>query len=87
MDVAGLRAGLGRLHQWASRLKRESYALYLAIKDPRTPWYAKAIGACVVGYALSPVDLLPDFIPVLGYLDDLLLVPAGLALEIGRAHV
>ena len=80
LDMAGLRAGAGHLRRWASRLKRESYALYLAIKDPRTPWYAKAIGACVVGYALSPIDLIPDLIPILGYLDDLLLVPAGLAL-------
>jgi uncharacterized membrane protein YkvA (DUF1232 family) len=58
-------------------LKREVYVLYFAVRDPRVPWYAKVLAACVVGYALSPIDLIPDFIPVLGYLDDLLLVPLG----------
>ena len=62
------------------RLKREVYALYLAVRDPGTPWYAKLLGVAVVGYALSPIDLIPDFIPVLGLLDDLILVPAGIAL-------
>jgi uncharacterized membrane protein YkvA (DUF1232 family) len=57
-------------------------ALYLAARDPRVPWYAKVVAACVVAYALSPIDLIPDFIPVLGYLDDLLLVPLGIALAI-----
>jgi len=66
--------------QRARRLKRETYALYLAARDPRVPWYAKALAICVVGYALSPLDLIPDFIPVLGYLDDLILVPLGIAL-------
>jgi len=73
------------LTSWKSRakgLKSEVYALYLACKDPRTPWYAKAFAAMVLGYALSPVDLIPDFIPVLGYLDDLVIVPAGMALLI-----
>lgn len=64
------------------RLKREVYALYLAYKDPRVPWYAKAFIACVVGYALSPVDLIPDFIPVLGYLDDIVLLPIGIWLAL-----
>ena len=64
----------------ARRLRREVYALYLAVRDPGTPWYAKLLGAVVVGYALSPIDLIPDFIPVLGLLDDLILVPAGIAL-------
>jgi uncharacterized membrane protein YkvA (DUF1232 family) len=59
-------------------LKVEAFALYLACRDPRVPWYAKAFTACVVGYALSPIDLIPDPIPVLGYLDDLLLVPVGI---------
>ena len=66
----------------ASQLKVETYALYLACRDPRVPWYAKAFVAIVVGYALSPIDLIPDFIPVLGYLDDLVLVPLGITLAI-----
>jgi uncharacterized membrane protein YkvA (DUF1232 family) len=61
-------------------MKSEGYAVYLACRDPRTPWYARALAACVAGYALSPIDLIPDFIPVLGYLDDLVLVPLGIAL-------
>jgi uncharacterized membrane protein YkvA (DUF1232 family) len=61
----------------ARDLKREVYTLYFAMRDPRVPWYAKALAACVVGYALSPIDLIPDFIPVLGYLDELLLIPLG----------
>lgn len=66
--------------EWARALKRETYALYLACRDPRTPWYGRALAACVVGYAFSPIDLIPDFIPVLGYLDDLILIPLGIAL-------
>lgn len=73
---------IGRLRQRARRLKSEIHALYLAWRDPRVPWYAKVVVACVVGYALSPIDLIPDVIPVLGYLDDLILVPAGPALAI-----
>lgn len=69
-----------RLRQRARQIKADTYALYLACHHPDTPWYAKLLGACVVAYALSPIDLIPDVIPVLGYLDDLLLVPAGLAL-------
>ena len=70
---------------WKARrrqLQAEVYALYLAYRDPRVPWYAKAVAACVVGYALSPIDLIPDFIPVLGYLDDLVLIPLGIALAL-----
>lgn len=63
-------------------LKTDVYALYLAHRDPRIPWYAKALAACIVGYAFSPVDLIPDFIPVLGYLDDIILIPLGIALVI-----
>jgi uncharacterized membrane protein YkvA (DUF1232 family) len=61
-----------------SHLKRETYALYLAARHPHTPWYAKLFVAGVVAYAFSPIDLIPDFVPVLGYLDDLILVPLGL---------
>ena len=68
--------------RWARGLKRDAYAQYLACRDPRVPWYAKALAAAVVAYALSPIDLIPDVIPVLGYLDDLLLVPLGLALAL-----
>lgn len=67
-----------RLKIKAAELKRETVALYFAARDPRTPWYAKAIVVCVVAYALSPIDLIPDPIPVLGYLDDLLLLPLGI---------
>jgi uncharacterized membrane protein YkvA (DUF1232 family) len=64
----------------AKYLKSEVYALYLASKDPRTPWYAKVLATLIIGYALSPIDLIPDFIPILGYLDDLIIVPAGIVL-------
>ena len=73
------------LERWkrrAGQLKVEVYALYLACKDPRVPWCAKALAAVVVGHTLSPIDLIPDFIPVLGYLDDLLLAPLGIALTL-----
>lgn len=66
----------------AASLARETTSLYYAAKDPRTPWYAKAVAIAVVAYALSPIDLIPDFIPVLGYLDDLLIVPLGVALAV-----
>lgn len=71
-----------RLGRWARRLKRDVVALALAARDPRVPWYAKAVAACVAAYALSPIDLIPDFIPILGYLDDVILVPLGIALAI-----
>jgi uncharacterized membrane protein YkvA (DUF1232 family) len=73
------------LERWKSRarhLKTETYALYLAYRDPRTPWYAKVFSALVVGYACSPIDLIPDPIPILGYLDDLILIPVGIALAL-----
>jgi uncharacterized membrane protein YkvA (DUF1232 family) len=66
----------------ARLLKREAYALYLACRDPRVPWYARVLTACVAGYAFSPIDLIPDFIPVLGYVDDLILVPLGIAVAL-----
>lgn len=71
-----------RWRQRARQLKTETYAIYLAYKDPRVPWYARVFAACVVAYAFSPIDLIPDTIPVLGYLDDLILVPLGIALAI-----
>ena len=64
------------MRAWARRIKRDAMTLWFARSHPRTPWYAKAMGAFVVAYALSPIDLIPDFIPVLGYLDDVLLLPA-----------
>jgi uncharacterized membrane protein YkvA (DUF1232 family) len=73
---------LARLKTRAGALKTEIYALYLAARDPLTPWYARALVLLVVAYALSPIDLIPDFIPVLGYLDDVLIVPAGIALAL-----
>lgn len=66
---------LARLRDWARTIGRDVHALYLAARDPRVPWYAKLLAGCVAAYALSPIDLIPDFIPVLGYLDDVLLVP------------
>lgn len=71
-----------RIKQALLAIKAEVHALYLASRDRRTPWYAKAVAGLVVAYALSPIDLIPDFIPVLGYLDDLLIVPGGIALAI-----
>ncbi len=68
--------------QRARQLKTQTYALYLAYRDPRTPWVARIFAAMVVAYAFSPIDLIPDFIPVLGYLDDLILVPLGIMLAL-----
>ena len=67
---------------WARIARRDLHAIYLAARDPRVPWYAKAIALAVAGYALSPIDLIPDFIPVLGYLDDLIIVPLGILLVV-----
>lgn len=66
-----------RLKTWARALKRDVMTLWFALKHPDTPWYARALAAVITAYALSPIDLIPDFIPVLGYLDDLIIVPAG----------
>ena len=71
-----------RVRGWARRWKRDAYALLLATRHPRTPWYAKLVAALVAAYAFSPIDLIPDFIPVLGYLDDVIIVPLGIALAI-----
>ena len=73
---------LGKLKTWAKRTARDIAALGLAARDQRVPWYAKAAAAVVVAYSLSPIDLIPDFIPVLGYLDDLLIVPLGIILAV-----
>jgi uncharacterized membrane protein YkvA (DUF1232 family) len=71
-----------RLRQWARRIKRDVTALYLAATDPRVPWYAKAVAMAVAAYAVSPIDLIPDFVPVLGYLDDIVIVPLGILLAV-----
>jgi uncharacterized membrane protein YkvA (DUF1232 family) len=73
---------MARLKQWGAALMRDLHAIYLAARDPRVPWYAKALAVAVAGYALSPIDLIPDFIPILGYLDDLLIVPLGIWLAV-----
>lgn len=72
----------GWLRRWAKGIKRDIYALWLAARDKRTPWYAKLIALLVAGYAISPIDLIPDFIPVLGYLDDVIIVPLGIMLAV-----
>jgi uncharacterized membrane protein YkvA (DUF1232 family) len=71
-----------RFKNWARSGKRDAHALYLAARDPRVPWCVKALAVAVAGYAASPIDLIPDFVPVIGYLDDLIIVPLGIALVI-----
>jgi uncharacterized membrane protein YkvA (DUF1232 family) len=73
---------LDRARQWARAIRRDVVAVWLAARDPRVPWYAKAVALAVAAYALSPIDLIPDFIPVLGYLDDLIIVPLGILLVV-----
>lgn len=73
---------IGRLKDWARQIKRDVVTLWLAARDPRTPWQVKVLAGAVAAYALSPIDLIPDFVPVLGYLDDLILVPAGVWLAL-----
>ncbi|MFE1245054.1 YkvA family protein [Fictibacillus sp. NPDC058756] len=73
---------LNKIKAWARNLKKYVFVLYFAYKDPRVPWHAKVFTACVVAYAFSPIDLIPDFIPVLGYLDDIILVPLGIKLAL-----
>ena len=73
---------LGKAKKWAQAIKADVVALYIAAKDPRTPLSAKLISVAVVAYALSPIDLIPDFIPIIGYLDDLIIVLLGILLAI-----
>lgn len=73
---------LTEFKQRVRRLKAETFALYLAARHPGTPWYAKLFIASIVAYAFSPIDLIPDFVPILGYVDDLILIPMGIALAI-----
>jgi uncharacterized membrane protein YkvA (DUF1232 family) len=70
------------MREWARLIKRDVIAVYLAARDPRTPWYARALALAVAAYALSPIDLIPDFIPVLGLVDDIVLVPLGVAMVV-----
>ncbi|GLK78965.1 YkvA family protein [Methylopila turkensis] len=81
-DDIGMSRALERAKQWARAVKRDVAALWIAGRDPRTPLAAKIAALAVVAYALSPVDLIPDFIPVLGYLDDLVIVPLGIMLAV-----
>lgn len=71
-----------KIKAWARNLKRQIFILYYACKDTRVPWYVKAFTVCVVAYAFSPIDLIPDFIPILGYLDDVILLPLGIMLAL-----
>ena len=73
---------LEKIKEWARTIRRDVVAVWIAARDPRVPWYAKALALAVAAYALSPIDLIPDFIPVLGYLDDLIIVPLGILLVI-----
>lgn len=73
---------LSRMKIWARSLTRDGHAIYLASRDPRVPWHAKILAIAVAGYALSPIDLIPDFIPIVGYLDDLIIVPLGIWLVV-----
>lgn len=75
-------SAVARLRGWARGIKRDVHALYLSARDPRVPWYAKAVALAVAAYALSPIDLIPDFVPVLGYVDDIILVPLGILLAV-----
>lgn len=81
-SVVKAKPVIARLKDWAREIKRDVVALYLAARDPRTPWYAKAVALAVAAYALSPIDLIPDFIPVLGYLDDVIIVPLGILIAV-----
>jgi uncharacterized membrane protein YkvA (DUF1232 family) len=73
---------VSRLKDWARMVKQDVHALYLASRDSRVPWFAKALAVIVAAYALSPIDLIPDFIPILGYLDDIIILPLGILLVV-----
>jgi len=73
---------LRRIKEWARSIRRDVHALWLAARDPRTPWYAKAFALAIAAYALSPIDLIPDFIPVIGYLDEVILLPLAIMLAV-----
>jgi uncharacterized membrane protein YkvA (DUF1232 family) len=73
---------LSRIKAWARGLTRDGHAIYLASRDPRVPWYAQVLAMAVAAYALSPIDLIPDFIPIVGYLDDLIILPFGIWLVV-----
>jgi uncharacterized membrane protein YkvA (DUF1232 family) len=73
---------LQRIKKWAHAIRRDVHALWLAARDPRTPWYAKAFALAIAAYALSPIDLIPDFIPVIGYLDEVILIPLAIMLAV-----
>ena len=81
-DGRGVKGLMSRAKTWARTLRRDAHAIYLASRDPRMPWAARLLAVAVAGYALSPIDLIPDFIPVLGVLDDLIIVPLGIWLVI-----
>jgi uncharacterized membrane protein YkvA (DUF1232 family) len=81
-DRPGVKRLMSRAKTWARALRRDAHAIYLASRDPRLPWTVKIFAIAVTGYALSPIDLIPDFIPVLGVLDDLIIVPLGIWLVI-----
>jgi uncharacterized membrane protein YkvA (DUF1232 family) len=82
VEDAVLTRAMDRWKERAKKIQTETYAVYLAYRDPRVPWYARLFAAAIVAYAFSPIDLIPDFIPVLGYLDDLVLVPLGIVLAL-----
>jgi len=82
MAIENSHSVVERLKRFAGHLERETYALYLAYKDPRVPWIARVFTALVVAHTLSPIDTIPDFIPVLGYLDDLIITPLGIYLAL-----
>ena len=82
-----MKVFLNELRRKAKEIKSEVFALFISYRDPRTPWYAKAFAALIVAYAFSPIDLIPDFIPIFGYLDDLIILPLGIRLALSLIPV